>query len=105
MARGKKLGEILIERGVIDADQAKAALENAKRWSMPFGKACVKMGFCDENTIVQGLAAQIGAPSVSLKGVVPAPEVIRKISAEQAETFRVIPISVVGGPGRGTLVV
>lgn len=101
----KKIGMILVERGVLDADQQTAALDYAKRCGIPFGRACVKMGFVDEGTIVQALAAQMGAPSVSLKGVAPSPDVLAKLNAEQAETYRAIPVSIISGPGRGTLVV
>ncbi len=101
MARGKKLGEILLERGVIDADQSKSALDYAKRWGIPFGQACVKMGFVDEATVAQGLAEQMGAPSVSLKGVTPAAEILAKLTPEQAEKYRAVPISLTGGTGQG----
>lgn len=102
--RGKKLGRIFVALGVLDEDQEKAALEYSAKWSVPFGRACVKMGLLDEQTVVQALSMQLGIPSVTLSSVTVATEVIAMIPAELAEKHRLVPVAVVGG-GKGALVV
>jgi type IV pilus assembly protein PilB len=102
--RGKKLGRIFVALGVLDADQETAALEYSGTWGVPFGRACVKMGLLDEQTVVQALSMQLGLPSVTLGSVEVRPDVVAMIPAELAETHRLVPLAVVGG-GKGALLV
>ena len=102
--RGKKLGRIFVSLGVLDEDQEKAALEYSAKWNVPFGRACVKMGLLDEQTVVQALSMQLGLPSVSLSGIEVPTDVVALVPAELAEKNRLVPVAVVGG-GKGTLVV
>jgi type IV pilus assembly protein PilB len=102
--RGKKLGRIFVALGVLDEDQEKAALEYSVKWSVPFGRACVKMGLLDEQTVVQALSIQMGLPSVRLSAMEVTPDVIALLPAELAEKHRLVPVALVGG-GKGTLVV
>lgn len=102
--RGKKLGQIFVGLGVLDPDQEKAALEYSSRFGVPFGRACVKMGFLDEQTVVQALSMQLGIPSVSLTSVSVPPEVVALVPGELAELHRLVPVAVTG-PGKGMLVV
>ena len=93
--RGKKLGQIFVALGVLDEDQEKAALDYSVKWSVPFGRACVKMGLIDETTVVQALSMQMGFPSVSLSGIQVPAEVIALIPPELAERHRLVPIALV----------
>lgn len=102
--RGKKLGRIFVALGVLDEDQEKAALEYSTKWGVPFGRACVKLRFLDEKTVVAALSMQLGLPSVSLANVNVLPDVVAMIPAELAEKNRLVPVALVGG-GKGTLVV
>ena len=100
----KKLGAIFQELGLIDVEQEKAALAFSKKNGVPFGRACVKMGFLDDPTVVQGLAMQMGAPSISLRSVTVSPDILAKVPSRSAEAHRCIPIAIQPGPGKGTLV-
>lgn len=102
--RGKKLGRIFVALGVLDEDQQVAALEYSTKWNVPFGRACVKMGFLDEQTVVQALSLQLGLPSIGLGAVEIAADVLALIPAEMAEKNRLVPVTLVGG-GKGALVV
>lgn len=106
--RGKKLGTILVELGLLDLDQEKAALEYARQWGIPFGRACVRMGFVDDELVVRALAVQMGAPSVSLAGIEVADEVLALLPKKYAEKHRAVPISLLPGSGlsrKGALVI
>lgn len=106
--RGKKLGRIFVELGVLNGEQEKAALACAKERAIPFGQACVALGFVTEETVVRGLSMQLGAPSVSLQGISVSEEARRLIPARLAERERVVPVSLIpAGPGGrvGTLVI
>lgn len=105
--KGRKLGRIFVELGLLDEDQEKAALEHSRAWGVPFGQACVKMGFMDAEMVMRALAVQAGAPSVSLGGLEIPLEVVNLVPKKIAEAHRVVAISLVmPAKGRtGTLVV
>ncbi|HVO30994.1 MAG TPA: hypothetical protein VMV18_09665 [bacterium] len=105
--KGRKLGRIFVELGLLDEDQEKAALEYARVWGVHFGQACVKMGFMDEELVMRALAVQAGAPSVSLAGLEIPMDVVDLVPKKIAEEHRVVALSLVQpAKGRkGTLVV
>ena len=106
--KGKKLGTILIALGLLDADQEKAALEYGSQWGIPFGRACVKMGFVDEELVVRALAVQLGAPSVSLAGIEVPDAVLAILPRKYAEKHRAVPLSLLAPSAnsrKGTLVI
>lgn len=105
--RGKKLGTILVDIGLLDADQVIAALEYSRQWGIQFGQACIKMGFIEEDLLVRALAVQAGAPSVKLAGIVVSDEVVELVPQKIAIKHRAIPISLLPSSGnsrKGTLV-
>lgn len=105
--KGRKLGRIFVELGLLDEDQEKAALEYSRQWGVPFGQACVKMGFMDDELVMRALAVQAGAPSVSLAALEIPMDVVELVPRKMAEAHRVVAISLVQPvKGRkGTLVV
>jgi type II secretion system (T2SS) protein E len=68
MAR-KKLGEMLIEAGVLDEARLRSALADQRRWGRSLGKTLVEMKLIAEDELVRVLAQQLGLPSVQLDGL------------------------------------
>jgi type IV pilus assembly protein PilB len=61
MARSrKKLGEILVGWGVINADQADKATQQAQKSGKRLGDSLVDLGFCKDTDVAKGLANQFG---------------------------------------------
>ncbi len=79
MAR-KRLGECLIEAGVISKETLDAALEVAKRTpKLRLGRVLINMGVADDLSIARALATQLRLPLVDLKN--------RKIPVEVTESL------------------
>ena len=71
MAR-KKLGEMLIEAGVLDEARLRSALADQRRWGRSLGKTLVEMRLIAEDELVRVLGKQLGLPAIDLdKFVVP----------------------------------
>ncbi|MFH1132600.1 MAG: hypothetical protein V1754_14795 [Pseudomonadota bacterium] len=66
MAR-KRLGEILLEAGVIDNAQLSAALGEQRRWGRRLGVVLVEMGIVEEETMIKALSRQLNIPAVDLQ--------------------------------------
>jgi len=97
----KRLGEILIDGGVITKDQLSIALTEQKKVDLPLGKLLVNLGFATEAIMRSALGEALEQESVDLKNVVPDPEAIQLIDSETARKHKVIPINY--NPMAGTL--
>ena len=91
MAR-KKIGEMLIEEGVLDETRLRAALIEQQRWGGPLGRLLVDMKLIDEGTLVDALSRQLHIPAVDLDAYEVPRAVIDLVPGELAEQYSVIPV-------------
>ena len=88
----RRLGEILVEAGMIDDFQLRSALSDQKRWGRPLGVTLLKLGFLEEDEMVRVLSRQLDVPIVDLRSKRIAPEALSAISIQVAEKLRCIPL-------------
>ncbi len=99
----KRLGEILIEGGVITQDQLDIALTEQRKVNQPLGKLLVSLGFATEAIMRSALGEALEQDSVDLTHVVPDPEAIKLIDSETARKHKVIPINYNAATGQLTV--
>jgi len=92
----KQLGELLIERGVINKLQLDKALNVQKEKGGLIGEVLVELGFAKEENITQALTAQYGFPYLPLANYEINPEVVNIIPGRVARQYLVIPVDKVG---------
>src|SRR5664279_814589 len=99
MARPEKirLGDLLIQQGLLTDEQLKFALDEQKRSGRKLGRIVVESSFVTEEAISQALARQLQVPFVDLKHFNPKPELINLLPEAQARRFRAIVLSEVDG--------
>jgi len=90
MARPEKvrLGEILLQQGLLTEEQLKSALDDQKRTGRRLGRVFVESGFVTEEQIGEALARQFKIAFVNLKQFNVKPEVLAKLPESQARRFR-----------------
>lgn len=79
MAPRKRLGELLVQAGVIDELQLKAALGDQRKWGRPLGQTLVELGFVEENTLMSLLSTQLNIPAIALDQVRPSPQAVQQL--------------------------
>lgn len=90
---GKKIGELLVESGLITEAQLQEALEESKKQSgMRIGNILVKKGYAKEIDISQTLSFQLSIPFVDLSAVAIDPEAIKLVSEKLARKYLLIPL-------------
>ncbi len=94
MPRRKRIGEILLEAGLINEDQLTAALSSQKTWGGRLGSTLVRMGFVKEEDILRCLSAQLRLPSVDFRKVRISPRAVAAIPQRIAEKYHVMPVAV-----------
>ncbi|HEB88775.1 MAG TPA: hypothetical protein ENI85_04320, partial [Deltaproteobacteria bacterium] len=94
MSGTPRIGEILVEAGVIDEMQLAAALGEQARWGRRLGVTLIKMGMVEEGHLVRALAKQLDLPVASLAGKRIADDVIALVPAKVATEHGVVPLFV-----------
>lgn len=101
MRERKRVGEILVDAGVIDAHQLAAALGEQARWGRRLGVTLIKLGMVEEGHLIRALAKQLDLPVASLAGKRIPDEVIALVPGRVASEHGVIPLfTKQDGPGR-----
>jgi len=87
----KRIGDELIDRGIISLDQLKIALQEQKATSGQIGKILIDLGFLTESLLKEVLGESQGEDSIDLNEVVPDAEAISFIDKKLAQQLRVLP--------------
>ena len=88
----KRLGQILVEAGVIDEVQLQGALAQQKRTRQPLGEILVSHGFCTETDIVKVLVSQYSLPFLSADQIELVPRVVRLLPMEFLREHLIVPL-------------
>ena len=88
----KKLGEIFLERGIIDQDQLNAALAYQRQWGHRLGTALVAKGFITEGMLAKVLGEVMSLPVVDLSQAQINGEALRLVPYQTCENNDLIPI-------------
>jgi len=86
------IGEMLIEKGIITAEQLGIGLREQKKTGSFICTSLVKLGFAPEEKIFTILSQKLNVPYVKLKDKDIEPLIIQKVPAKFANHYKVIPI-------------
>ncbi len=93
----KKLGEILIEWGIISTREVAKAIEHAKAKNLRIGEALVDLKLCSETNVYKALAQQHNMEYIDLdKSSVP-PNAVNLIPDDLMHKFLVLPLGMESG--------
>lgn len=88
-----KLGELLINEGIITQDQLDEALKCHVIFGVKLGSSLIELGFVREDVLLDLLSRKLGVPSVTHDALFNVPnDVIARLSPAVATKFRVVPI-------------
>ncbi len=90
----RRIGDILIDQGILSQDQLRIALTEQKRSNDQLGRIIVNLGFATEAIVRDALSEALGQESVDLHKTVVDPDVLKLINKEVARRYRVLPISI-----------
>jgi type IV pilus assembly protein PilB len=97
----KKLGQILVSTGVMNAEQADRALKHGKQTGKRIGEAAMELGLASEKQVAKALAEQYGLEYVDLDAPGVKDQIDRKSLDEGIiKKFLVLPLGKAGGKMR-----
>ena len=88
-----RLGELLVQKGIISQDQIRIALTEQKKQKEHLGKILVRLGFATEAVVLDVLGGALGQQSIDLSKVVVDSEAVRLIPKDFARRYRILPLT------------
>jgi len=88
-----RLGELVVQQGLITPDQLGIALAEQKQNNIPIGRQLVRLGFITEAAIRDIMARTVGQESIDLAQVVADPEALKLIPQDFARRHRLLPLA------------
>jgi hypothetical protein len=101
MSPRRRLGELLMEEGLIDELQLRSAMGHQKNWGGKLGSALVELGFVEEDSIARVLEDQLKQKCLPFSSMSPQPEALKLMTMQEALKYVALPLQV----DRGVLTV
>jgi len=102
-ATKKRLGEMLIDKGLVNEEQVDAAIIRQKQWGGMLGGNLVKLGFISEITLVKFVSSQLKLPCADLHRLKFDQKVYSLITREVAKKYHVFPLELKGDGAKKVL--
>src|SRR5207237_3873217 len=90
------LGEVLLDRGVITAEQLQIAIDHQRTSDRRIGHVLIDLGFTNAAAVLGGLSLQLGVPSTRLNGYRLSANAMEAIPEKLARKHLAIPLQKVG---------
>lgn len=90
----RRLGELLVEAGLLDEERLETALKEQRKWGGRLGRTLVEMGFVAEPDLVHVLAQQLQLRTVDLDRAELPPRITECLRLDLAERYGVFPLGV-----------
>jgi type IV pilus assembly protein PilB len=92
----KKIGDILIEKGLITQEILDQALTIQRQTGKKLGQVLVDEQYITENDLADAISERVGVPKLSLQNLVIDPELLRLVGFELAKRHQVVPVFRIG---------
>ncbi|NTU47606.1 MAG: type IV-A pilus assembly ATPase PilB, partial [Syntrophobacteraceae bacterium] len=92
----KKIGELLIQEGIIDEEQLNRALEEQRQSGERVGAVLIKLGFITEDRLVDFIAKQFHVPAVNITKLTIPKDVVTLIPLDISQKYQAIPFGLMG---------
>jgi MSHA biogenesis protein MshE len=92
-----RLGDLLVQAGLISETQLQLALQDQKRTGSKLGRTVVDLGFVDEVRLLTALSEQLKIPFIDLKHFKFDQTLVQSLPEAMARRFRAIVLSREGG--------
>lgn len=91
--RKLRLGELMIQQGLISQDQLRIALIEQEQNNIPLGRQLVRLGFVSENMVRDLVAHTIGQESIDLSTVVADVDALTMVPEDFSRRYHLLPVA------------
>ena len=93
LRRKLRLGDLMIQQGLITPDQLRIAIIEQEQNNIPLGRQLVRLGFVSENMVRDLVAHTIGQESIDLTTVVADVDALSMVSEDFSRRFHLLPVA------------
>ena len=91
--RKLRLGDLMIQQGLISQDQLRIALIEQETNNIPLGRQLVRLGFVSENMVRDLVAHTIGQESIDLSTVVADVDALTMVPEDFSRRYHLLPVA------------
>ena len=91
--RKLRLGELMVQQGLISQDQLRIALIEQEQNDLPLGRQLVRLGFVTEGMVRDTVAHTIGQESIDLATVVADIEALQMVPQGFSRRYHILPVA------------
>lgn len=91
--RKLRLGELMVQQGLISQDQLRIALIEQEQNNIPLGRQLVRLGFVSETMVRDLVAHTIGQESIDLTTVVADADALKMVSEDFSRRYHLLPVA------------
>jgi len=91
--RKVRLGDMMVQQGLISQDQLRIALIEQERDHLPLGRVLVRLGFVTEAMVRDTLAHTIGTESIDLASAVADIEALKMVPQDFSRRYHLLPVA------------
>ena len=91
--RKLRLGELMVQQGLISQDQLRIALIEQEQNNIPLGRQLVRLGFVTETMVRDLVAHTIGQESIDLTTVVADGDALKMVPEDFARRYHLLPVA------------
>jgi type IV pilus assembly protein PilB len=92
----KKIGELLLQEGLLTPEQLNEALEEQGRTGDRIGTTLIRLGMLTEDTLVEFIGKQFSVPQVNITKLTVPKDIINLIPLDVAQKYQAIPFGRMG---------
>lgn len=92
----KRIGDILLEKGLITSVQLTEALKEQEKTGRKIGQLLVEKGIITEEQLIEAVSERLQIPKISLASLVIDPMVVGMVPVEMARRYALMPIFKIG---------
>ncbi len=92
----KKLGELLLQEGLIEPEQLNRALEEQRHSGERIGAVLIKLGYITDAALVEFLSRQFRVPAINPAGLSIPKDIVELIPPEIAMKYLAVPFGLIG---------
>ena len=96
VAVAKKIGELLVQEGLITGEQLARALDEQQQSGEKIGSALIKLGFINDDVLVEFIARQFRVPQVNISKLTISKDVSALIPFEISQKYQAFPFGLMG---------
>ncbi|MBL8505049.1 MAG: type II/IV secretion system protein [Methylobacillus glycogenes] len=91
--RKLRLGELMVQQGLISQDQLRIALMEQEQSNIPLGRQLVRLGFITESVVRDLVAHTIGQESIDLATVIADADALNMVQEGFARRYHLLPVA------------